>query len=412
MSSNKRIAVVGGGAAGFFSALRIAETNTDCQVSVFEKGNKVLGKVKVSGGGRCNVTHDAPYASHLLPQYPRGKAFLKKVYKQFSAKDTVAWFAKRGVTLKVEEDGRMFPVTDNSQTIIDCLTGEAKRLGVQVRVGSGVKKMETLAKGGFQLTMFSGERLSFDAVVIAVGGYPKSISYDWLREVGHTVVDPVPSLFTFNLPKNPWKGLEGISVPKGEVRVQGTNLVYDGPLLVTHWGLSGPAVLRTSAWGARLLAEKDYQANIQVCWLPEMAEESLRDGLSAYRTEHPKRTVMKYPLFDLPRRLWERILLWSGIKEETTWESVSKKSLNRLVENSLRAPAEMKGKTTFKEEFVTAGGISLEEVNPITLESKVVPGLYFAGEVLDVDGVTGGYNFQAAWSTGWVAGTHLGMPKS
>ncbi|HAA13471.1 MAG TPA: aminoacetone oxidase family FAD-binding enzyme [Cytophagales bacterium] len=412
MVLSKQVGVIGGGAAGFFAALRIAETNRDFQVSVLEKGNKVLGKVKVSGGGRCNVTHDAPYASHLLPQYPRGKSFLKKVYKQFSATDTVAWFEARGVALKVEEDGRMFPVTDSSQTVIDCLLGEANRLGVRVRVGSGVKQISVKGASGFEVELFSGVRHHYDVLVVAVGGYPKSASYDWLRNMGHTIVEPVPSLFTFNLPKNPWKGLEGISVPKAEVRVQGTSLVYGGPLLVTHWGLSGPAVLRTSAWGARVFAEKGYQTTLQVCWLPEVPEEQLRSQLAMYREEHSQRTVAKYPLFDLPRRLWERMLLWSDIKEDMVWESVPKKGINRLVENVLRAPAVMSGKTTFKEEFVTAGGIALEELDPYTMQSRLVPGLYFAGEVLDIDGVTGGYNFQAAWSTGWVAGTHLGKSKS
>ena len=401
----RQIGIIGGGAAGFFAALRVAELQPDWQVTILEKSPHVLGKVKVSGGGRCNVTHHAPYASHLLPEYPRGKAFLKKVFKAFTATDTVAWFEQRGVTLKTEADGRMFPTTDKSQTIIDCLLGEAQRRGVRVRTGHGVQSVE-VAPHQFTVTHTQGTS-TFDASLIASGGYPKASSYQWMLASGHSLVEPVPSLFTFNLPHSPYEGLAGIAVPQAEVRVQGTSLIYTGPLLVTHWGLSGPAVLRTSAWGARVLAEQGYQATLQVKWLPDTSEEELRQHLQRYRSEHGARLVAKYPLFELPRRLWERLVALAEITDTTPWQELSKKSLNRLVEWLIRAPSTMQGKTTFKEEFVTAGGIPLEEVDPSTLASRKVPGLYFAGEVLDIDGVTGGYNFQAAWSTGYVAGTAI-----
>ena len=404
-----KIGVIGGGAAGFFSAIRAAECSPVAEVELLEKSNKVLGKVKVSGGGRCNVTHHAAYASDLLPHYPRGKNFLKKVFGKFKATDTVAWFEERGVTLKVEEDGRMFPITDDSQTVVDCLEQEARKFGVKVRLGAGVVGLSVQDDGSFRVALQKGTEKVFDRLVVCTGGYPKEDSYHWLMETGHTLVPPVPSLFTFNIPKSPLKGLEGVAVSRAEVRVEGTKLQYDGPLLVTHWGISGPAVLKTSAWGARILAEANYAATVQVRWTPGLSEEEVRSHMEAYGQEHPKRLVGKYPMFDLPKRLWQRLVVVAGVGDETPWGEVGKKGRNKLVEWLWRAPLAVVGKTTFKEEFVTAGGIALEEVNPQTLESRKVPGLFFAGEVLDIDGVTGGYNFQSAWSTGWVAGTQAAV---
>lgn len=405
-SNSPRIGVVGGGASGFFAAIRIAESVPHARVTLLEKSNKFLGKVKVSGGGRCNVTHYAQYASQLLPQYPRGKSFLKKVFKHFDSQDTVTWFEQRGVKLKVEPDGRMFPTTNSSQTIIDCLLGEAQRLGVELKTSTPMKELVKI-DDRFALTQGNGDVLSLDFVVIATGGHPKPEGYHFLKSIGHALIDPVPSLFTFNLPESPLEGLAGISVPAAVVKIPGTQLSYEGPLLVTHWGISGPAVLRTSAWGARFLAALQYSSTVVVQWDVNIGEEVCRTQLSKYIEQHPKRQVIKYPLFNLPKRLWIRLVTLAEIPHQKNWEEASKKERNRLVEWVVRAPLAMKGKTTFKEEFVTAGGVPLVEVNAQTLESRLCPGVFFAGEVLDIDGVTGGFNFQAAWSSGWLAGTSI-----
>jgi len=402
------IVVIGGGAAGFFGAITCAEANPDLRVTLLEKSNKLLSKVRVSGGGRCNVTHHCFIPSVFSQHYPRGAKQLKEAFKTFGATETIAWFEQRGVKLKAEADGRMFPVTDNSETIIDCLMQQARKAGIAIRTGTGVERVEpkTGADGTrqFELYLSNGQTITADRVLISTGGNPKSGGYDWLRELGHAIQEPVPSLFTFNVPDSPLKELQGVSVPKARVRIAGQKLEYEGPLLITHWGYSGPAVLKLSAWGARRFHEQNYHFTALINWIPGQTEESLREHLQQYRDSHPKKVVGTNPLFGLPQRLWKALMLLAEIPAETKWGELPAKNTNKLVEALLRAPFEVKGKTTFKEEFVTCGGVELSQVNMKTLESRLQPGLYFAGEVLDIDGITGGFNFQAAWTTGYLAG--------
>lgn len=395
-----KIGIIGGGAAGFFAAIHAAEKGA--QVIIFEKTSKTLSKVKVSGGGRCNVTHAAFQTSHLLKNYPRGANFLKKAFREFQVKDTIEWFESRGVKLKTEEDGRMFPVSDDSQTIIDVLRNEATKNGVEVKLKSVVNKIEVM-DDGFLLFVGDGAE-KVDKVIITSGGSPKLDGFRMYQDLGHDIEPPIPSLFTFNTPGESLKSLPGISVPNAHVRLEGTKLSYEGPLLITHWGVSGPAVLKLSAFGAQWLHDHDYKANAHIRWNSELKEEEIRNTLITYKSNHPKRKVLGYPLFDLPKRLWEHLIDKSGMKSDLLWMSVSKKQINSLEQHIFCYILHVNGKTTFKEEFVTAGGISLKEVNPKTMESRILKGLYFAGEVLDIDGITGGFNFQAAWTTGYLAG--------
>ncbi len=403
--STTRIAVIGGGAAGFFAAIACAQSNPTCQVTLFEKSNKLLSKVKVSGGGRCNVTHHCFEPAQLIKFYPRGHKALKKSFQLFGAQDTVQWFEKRGVKLKTEADGRMFPITDESQTVIDCLLREATKAGVEIKISYGIASVEKQAEGNFKLLSLDKKNtLYFDKVLIASGGHPQARSYEWLEALGHTIVAPVPSLFTFNVPNKVFTELQGVSVPQAHVRIAASKLEQEGPLLVTHWGFSGPAVLKLSAWGARELHDKAYTFNFFINWAQGHTEESLRAYLEKVKAEHPKKTISTNPLFGLPARLWKLLTELAGVEADRRWIDLPKKSNNKLIETLLRGNYEAKGKTTFKDEFVTAGGVSLDEVNMCTLESKKVPGLFFAGEVLDIDGITGGFNFQAAWTTGYLAG--------
>ncbi|WP_228527668.1 BaiN/RdsA family NAD(P)/FAD-dependent oxidoreductase [Pararhodonellum marinum] len=397
-----KIAVIGGGAAGFFAAIEAASHGAE--VHLFEKTSHVLSKVKISGGGRCNVTHAAFEPSHLIKNYPRGGKFLKKVFEQFAVRETIDWFEKRGVDLKVEADGRMFPISDDSNTIVEALQKEALAKGVKVHLKSPISKIEPLSDR-FRLHG-PNQPLETDRVIVTTGGHPKLEGFGWLAALGHSIIAPVPSLFTFNTPQSAIKSFPGISMPEVMVKLEGTKLTYSGPLLITHWGISGPAVLKLSAFGANWLAEKAYQAKAHIRWHGTKSEEDYRKGIGAYKTLHPKRKVAKYPLFDLPSRLWEHFLINSGISEEFIWLDCSKKQINKLVDNLFCYIVPIEGKTTYKEEFVTAGGIELSEVDPSNLESKILPGLYFAGEVLNIDGITGGFNFQAAWSTAQIAGKH------
>jgi predicted Rossmann fold flavoprotein len=405
----KRIVIVGGGAAGFFGAITCAQSDPSCEVLLLERTSKLLAKVRVSGGGRCNVTHHCFNPHQLSKFYPRGEKFLKKAFKHFAAADTVAWFEKRGVKLKTEADGRMFPESDTSETIIDCLVAEASRTGVKILRNTGVEAVTVLTEpgAGFRLVLTSGEMLTADKVLISTGGSPKMRGYSWLQDLGHTIVPPVPSLFTFNVPGSPLQDLPGISVGQAKVKVTGLSLEEAGPLLITHWGFSGPAVLKTSAWGARLLHGMNYQFTALINWVPAFTEESLRSFLRDYRQQYPKRIVLSNPLFNLSQRLWKALAALAEIPEKTIWAELPAKNQNKLVEQLLRGPFEVAGKTTFKEEFVTCGGIDLQEIDPATMESRRVPGLFFAGEVLDLDGITGGFNFQAAWTTGYLAGKAL-----
>ncbi len=402
-----KVAIIGGGAAGFFSAIACAQNNPKAKVEILEKTSKLLSKVKVSGGGRCNVTNATFTISELQKSYPRGAKQLKKVFHQFMTNDTVEWFESKGVKLKAESDKRMFPITNNSQSIIDCLLREAVNSGVTISTNSAVAEIKKKDSGGFLLVTNKGE-LHFDRVIVTTGGNPKKTGFDWLAKLNHKIETPVPSLFTFNLPKNPITKLMGLSVPEANVRVVGTKLKEQGPLLITHWGLSGPAILKLSAWGARLLADKNYAFNILVSWVSGFSEDQMREELRQIANELKTRLVSNKNPFQFPQRLWDFLLQKADIPTQKRWCDLSKKEMNKLLNTLISDEYEVRGKTTFKEEFVTCGGISLQEVDFQTMESRACKGLYFAGEVLDIDGITGGFNFQAAWSTGFVAGLNAG----
>ena len=414
------MAVLGGGAAGFFGAIACAEANPNVEVILLEKTGKLLAKVRVSGGGRCNVTHACDTAAQLVAHYPRGSKQLKAAFQQFGVADTVAWFAKRGVSLKAEADGRMFPTTDSSETIACALEDAARRAGVRILTNAGVEEIQPIAGGGFRLKLSGsgaathGGVLRVQRLLVATGGNPKSANYDWLRALGHTVAEPVPSLFTFNVPQSPLSELMGVSVPHARVVLAGEKLQYEGPLLVTHWGVSGPAVLKLSAWGARRLSELGYVGTALVSWVPAHTDETLRPWLQQFRQENGKKTVAGHPQFGLPQRLWRTLAGQAGIGADTRWSDLPARAQSRLLELLLRTSLAVRGKTTHKDEFVTCGGIPLAEIDLTTMQSRRVPGLYFAGEVLDVDGITGGFNFQAAWTTGFLAGQALatGLPAA
>jgi predicted Rossmann fold flavoprotein len=394
------IAVIGGGAAGFFAAIHAS--GPGIQVLLFEKSPKLLSKVKISGGGRCNVTHRPMEISKLVKNYPRGEKFLKKAFAHFSIPDTFSWFESRGVPLKIEEDGRVFPKSNTSQSIVTCLEDEAKRLGVQVQTANGIKSI--LPKGqGYVLGTEKGE-VVVSKVVVASGGHPNLGAYDYLNSLNHKLIKPIPSLFTFNTPQEPIRELMGVSMGDAVVKLEGTKLSYRGPILITHWGISGPAVLKLSAFGADWLYEQQYKARAIIQWNADLGEQAYTEQLSNYAQLHPNRKVYSHPLFGVPARLWEHFCLQAEISEEQLFGQLPKKLQNKLVQCLFCYPVSMQGKTTFKEEFVTAGGVALDEINPETMESRLHPGVYFAGEVLNLDGITGGFNFQAAWTTGFLAG--------
>ncbi len=402
-----RLVVIGGGAAGFFCAVNAARMNPSLSVTIVEKSSKLLSKVRVSGGGRCNVTHACYETSALVKKYPRGTNFLKKAFNHFGAKQCLEWFANRGVILKTEADGRMFPESNNSQTIIDCLLKEANIYGINIMMNREVKRIQepqnTELQKGFSMKFSTGETIESEYVVVACGGYPKSSMFSWLVNLGHHIEDPVPSLFTFNMPGNSITELMGVSVENAAVKVIGTKLADEGPLLITHWGMSGPAILKLSAWGARELANRQYEYTIIVNWIPNYNEAQLRDDWSTIRQQLSAQKISNRNPFGLPSRLWVYLLNQSQVKEDIRWADLPGKEQNKLIKNLVSQEFNVKGKTTFKEEFVTCGGIRLTEVDPNTLQSRVVPNLFFAGEILDVDGVTGGFNFQHAWTSGWIA---------
>jgi predicted Rossmann fold flavoprotein len=400
--SRKKLIVIGGGAAGFFCAVNAAQMNPLMEVVLLEKTSKLLSKVRISGGGRCNATHALFDITEMSKRYPRGQNFVKKTFHQFFTTDTINWFEKRGVKLKAERDGRMFPVSDSSETIIRCLLDEAATHGVEIRMNTEVKELEH-SSNRFLLHLGGGQTITCDYVCIACGGYPKSSMFQWLLNLGHTIAEPVPSLFTFNLPKHPIAQLMGVSVEKARIKIEGTKLVEEGPVLITHWGLSGPAVLRLSAWGARELSDKKYEFVVHVNWLTEYNEQSLKTLLQQFRTSSPGKKISNHNFAQLPNRLWQFLLQQSGINEEIRFADLPSKTENALIRNLVDYVVEVKGKTTFKEEFVTAGGISLSEVDANTMMSKKIKNLFFAGEILDVDGITGGFNFQHAWTSAWIA---------
>lgn len=359
--------------------------------------------MKVSGGGRCNVTHACFDIQVMSKKYPRGENFVKKTFHQFFTRDIIKWFEERDVKLKAEDDGRMFPITDSSQTIIDCLLHEADRYGVEIRMMTDVRSLK-LEEGKFRIELSDLHHQTSDFVCIASGGYPKSSMFNWLKELGHSIEDPVPSLFTFNMPGNPITKLMGVSVQKARVKIISTRLEEQGPLLITHWGMSGPVILRLSAWGARELKEKNWEFKIKVSWLPDQDEQQLAKEFQSLRFEIAPQKIRNKNPFALPQRLWEFLLDHSVVNKEKRWADLQIKEQNLLIRNLCSFECDVKGKTTFKEEFVTAGGIKLNEVDAATMMSKKIPNLYFAGEILNVDGITGGFNFQHAWTSGYIAG--------
>ncbi|MFO7847700.1 MAG: NAD(P)/FAD-dependent oxidoreductase [Balneolaceae bacterium] len=395
--------IIGGGAAGFFAAINAARINPEVTVTILEKSREVLSKVRVSGGGRCNVTHHCFDPELLSRAYPRGEKVLRWSFERFQAKDTVEWFNRRGIELKTEDDGRIFPVTDSSETIINCLMDEAKQHGVQIRTKTKVDKIEPLKKDGFRLQIYKSKPVLCDSLVVATGGYNRQKAYQWLQELGHSVNTPVPSLFTFNFREKIFSDLAGISVEHAEVSIPGTRFSEVGPVLITHWGLSGPAVLKLSAWAARELHQKEYRYDVKINWLFPLTEQDVRSKLRELRNHQPRKKITSQHEFPFPARLWERFTQLAAVDQEKRWADVSNNEIHELTRQLVHATYNIQGKTTYKEEFVTCGGIPLNEVNPDTLESKYVPGLYFAGEVLDIDGITGGFNFQAAWTNGWLA---------
>lgn len=400
------IAIIGGGAAGFFAALSAKKHFPECTVIIFEKSAKVLSKVKISGGGRCNVTNACFDNKELAKHYPRGENNLRKAFEQFNAQSTLDWFEQRNVALKTYPDNCIFPQSNDSQTIIDCFTKEATTLGIEIKFNQSITAISR-TENGFELSTRE-TKFHADKVIVTTGGHPKRSGLEWLEKLGHTVIEPVPSLFTFNMPQDPIRELMGNVVENATVKVEGTKLIGKGPLLVTHWGMSGPAILQLSAWGARILADKAYQFSVLVNWLDDEKDEGLRVHLSKIIEEHGGKMIGNLNPFPMTSRLWNFLLTKSEINPEMRWNDLGKNVTNKLVNTLINDRYVVSGKTTFKEEFVTAGGISLQDVNFKTMESKIVPGMFFAGEVLDIDGITGGFNFQAAWTTGFVAGKSVG----
>lgn len=406
--NRKKIVVIGGGAAGFFCAITIASFAPHLEIIILEKTNKLLSKVKVSGGSRCNVTHASFDIEEMIKNYPRGRNFVKKAFHQFFTVDTISWFKERSVDLKTEADGRMFPITNSSQTIIDCLMKAVNKYGIQILMSKGVKKL-SLDNDQFLVNFEDEETITADLVCISSGGSSKSAQFTWLTDLGHSVEDPVPSLFTFNIPDNSIKDLMGIGVEKAIVKIVGTKFSQQGPVLITHWGLSGPAILKLSAFAAKDLNKLNYDFRISVNWLAEYNEQTLREMFLSFRKELSSRNVINKNPFFLPQRLWEYFVKQSNIDENRRWSDLSSKQQNSLIKILCMQELHVKGKTTFKEEFVTAGGIKLNEIDANTMQSKIIPNLFFAGEVMDVDGITGGFNFQHAWTSGWIAGKSIAM---
>jgi predicted Rossmann fold flavoprotein len=403
--NNYDILILGGGASGFFTAINSAENNPAYKIAVLERGKEVLTKVKISGGGRCNVTHAEFMPSELSKNYPRGEKELLGPFHSFMTGDTIAWFEERGVALKIEEDGRMFPVTNNSQTIIDCFLSETERLGIEILKGQSVKKIER-EQQGWKVTTPTGV-FQCSKLVVATGSNPKI--WQLLKDLGHTIVPPVPSLFTFNCKDERIVALPGLStdatievVLPSPFGGAGGGLTSEGPLLITHWGFSGPAILKLSAWGARVLEPSNYHFKINVNWLLDTNQEEVLTQLMDVKILNPRQTLYKYTQFDLPKRLWQSLLRAAGINETETWADITKIKLQNVANQLTNSVFDIKGKSTFKEEFVTAGGVALKGVNFKTFESKIHPTLYFAGEVLNIDAITGGFNFQNAWTGGYL----------
>lgn len=415
----RKLIVIGGGAAGFFCAVNAASQSPELEVIIIEKTGKLLSKVRVSGGGRCNVTHACFSIAEMVTKYPRGEKFLKQAFRHFFTKDTIDWFQHRHVPLKTEPDGRMFPKSNSSETIISCLMQEANKYRVQILMNRQVVKIETsisrqhasseidTGKKHFKLTCRDESVFEADFICIACGGYYKKEQFAWLSDLGHSFEVPVPSLFTFNVPANPIVELMGISLEDVIVKIDGTKFSQRGPLLITHWGFSGPAVLKLSAFAAKKLAELHYHFSISINWLAGFNESSLLAKLKMLREESASQKIINRNQFNLPYRLWQYHVKLCQIKDEARWADLPAKQQNLLAKQLCSQQFYVKGKTTFKEEFVTAGGIKLDEIDANTMMSKMVSNLFFAGEILDIDGVTGGFNFQHAWTSGWLAANEI-----
>jgi predicted Rossmann fold flavoprotein len=397
----QRLVVIGGGASGFFCAVNARRLNPELEVIIVEKTARILAKVRISGGGRCNLTHQHSDISMMSKKYPRGTNLVKKSFHSFFTTDTIEWFGSRGVAIKAEPDGRIFPVTDSSETVIDCLVREMNLLGVKLWYNKDVRQ---IAKQGDQWNLiFRDGAIEADFVCVACGGFPKASSFEWLTQLGHSIETPVPSLFTFNMPGNDITTLMGVSVEHAQVKIAGTKLQETGPLLITHWGMSGPAVLRLSAWGARVLADREYRFTAVVNWLPTIPEPELRQTIQGFRDSNAGARVSGKNNLGLPQRLWEYLSRQAGCNPDWRWADLPSINQNRLIRYLTAQEFLVSGKTTYKEEFVTAGGISLSEIDANTMESKLLPGVFFAGEIMNVDGITGGYNFQHAWTSGYLA---------
>lgn len=406
MTGGFDLIVIGGGAAGFYGAIQAAEIHPGIKILILEKSNKLLAKVRISGGGRCNVTHKCFEPVKLSRHYPRGERLIRNIFRKYDTTHTLQWFASNGVEIKAEDDGRMFPVTNSSQTIIDCFLVEARRRGISIQTGAEVVAIRPL---GAEFEIDTRSELKYHArkLLVCTGGHPRSESYSFIRNVGHTIKEPIPSLFTFNDSTNAFSDLMGVSVPEAEIRIAKTKFIQRGPLLITHWGLSGPAVIRLSAWAAEYLHSVDYDFMSMVSWIGAAQEEETRAFLLTQKMERTRQKVHNHPLYELPHRLWTKLCEMSEIADDKTWSDLSKRNVNKMLEYLIRCPFQIRGKTTFKEEFVTCGGIDLSEVDLSRMESKIVKGLFFAGEVLDIDGETGGFNFQAAWSTAAIAAQNI-----
>jgi hypothetical protein len=407
IAERRRVVVAGGGAAGFFAAITCAEADPTADVTIHEATLHPLAKVRVSGGGRCNVTHACPDLMEFAKSYPRGSREMIGPLHRFGPAETVAWFNDRGVETKTEKDGRMFPVTDDSATVVNCLMGAASKAGVRLFTQSGIRSVEASPgdpKGRLAVGLSGGESVLADRVLLATGGTKGSAGLPIAESLGHSAAPPVPSLFTFHVDDPRIKGLEGVCAPPAGASVRGMRLFETGPVLVTHWGLSGPAILKLSAWGARELHDAGYKFTLLVNWVEPRSAEQARLDLEAEKAAHPRRQVSNSNPFELPARLWERLVVASGAAASAQWATVGKDAIRALALQATQSEFAVAGKSMNKEEFVTCGGVRLEEVDMATMESRLRPGLFFAGEILDIDGITGGYNFQAAWTTGWQAG--------
>ena len=398
-----KVAVIGGGAAGFFSAISVKENYPNASVTIFEKTTKVLSKVKVSGGGRCNVTNGTTSIADLAKAYPRGGKKMKKALKIFNTKHTIEWFESRGVPLKIEPSNHVFPVSDDSQTVIDCFMKACKQLKINIKTKSPIQKIIP-TENGLEVEFSNEQKAYFDKIIVATGGSPKRKGLEWLEALGHKIENPVPSLFTFNMKKQPITELMGVAVKEALVTIQGTKLKMSAPLLITHWGMSGPAILKLSAFGARLLSDMNYEFKAQVNWTAIQNVNVVQEDLQNIVNNHPQKQLQNLKPYGLPERLWNYLLAKAELATDKKWSELGKKGVNKLTSILTYDVYQVRGKTTFKEEFVTCGGVSLESIDFNTMQSRVCKNLYFAGEVMDVDGITGGYNFQAAWTTGFIAG--------